>query len=330
MKWRNWFGLLISAVALYLAVREVSLREVIASFTRANYAGLVGFTVISFLAIVLRAYRWYFLLRPHHRCRFQSLYFGEAIGFMSNNLLPARLGEFVRAFTLSRREPVGTGLALGTMLVERFFDGLILAMILVAVPWVHDLPPWVIQLRTIATVLMGVAILLMILLVRHPEAVVRFSMFCSQFLPRRGQVGVGRWMRSFLTGTEMLKDVGLVVRVAFLTVVLWIFQGWGYKLALDGFGVSLPLGGPYFVQSFVNFGIALPSSPAFIGTFEFFFQKSLSLFAIPQDLALSAAIGVHLAIFLPTTLAGIVCLSLESLTLEDLKAQEVRRGGDER
>src|SRR5688500_15523704 len=97
-----------------------------------------------------RAVRWKILLSPVAGLPVSSCASATAIGLMANNVLPARIGEFVRAYALARREPVATATAFGSLFLERMFDGFALVGMLYALRWVVELPSWADTTATVA------------------------------------------------------------------------------------------------------------------------------------------------------------------------------------
>ena len=133
---RHWgkavFGTAITVFLLWWVLRGVDFGEVVSNVARGNLLLLSASVFVATFGFVIRALRWHVLLSPVRpdttlRSRLASV----AIGFMANNILPARIGEFARAYALSKLEPVSATAAVGTLVVERFMDGVILLLFLV-------------------------------------------------------------------------------------------------------------------------------------------------------------------------------------------------------
>ena len=124
--WRFLIGVGVSLILLLVLLYQVDLSEVGEALTSANYLYLAPSIALYFVAVYFRAVRWRYLLSPLKVLRVGRLYTVVVIGYMANNLLPARLGELVRAYYLARREPINASSALGTVAVERVYDGMTL------------------------------------------------------------------------------------------------------------------------------------------------------------------------------------------------------------
>ena len=122
--WRFWLGLLISLFFLYLSLRGVKVREAIDALRSANYLYLIPGFVLYFIGVWMRSMRWGVLLRPIKSLTARQLFPTVVIGYMANNILPARLGELVRAYILGEQEHISKSSTFATIIVERMFDGL--------------------------------------------------------------------------------------------------------------------------------------------------------------------------------------------------------------
>src|SRR5436190_22601264 len=115
-----WLGLAVSLVFLGLVFWGQNPAQIWGALQQANYAALLPALVFYFLGVGVRTVRWQVLLRPIlPQTRFLQLFEVVVIGYMANDILPARLGEVVRAYVLSRRERITKSATLGTIVVER-------------------------------------------------------------------------------------------------------------------------------------------------------------------------------------------------------------------
>ena len=137
LDWKALLGIGLSLALLYYAFRGVDLGEVAARAREADPWLLLLAALAATAVFPLRALRWRPLLRPvHPGSRFQPRFAATCIGFMANNLLPARVGEFARAYALSRLEPVRASASFGSLVVERIFDGItVVTLLLIALAW---------------------------------------------------------------------------------------------------------------------------------------------------------------------------------------------------
>src|SRR3990170_8389661 len=134
---RVWLGFAISLAFLALFFYQTDWDEIRDAFGNANYVIALASLPVYFVGIWVRTVRWQYLLRPVARVKTQRLYPVVLIGLMANNLIPARAGELVRAYILGEREQVSKAASLGTIAVDRLFDGLtLIPMLVVIAPFV--------------------------------------------------------------------------------------------------------------------------------------------------------------------------------------------------
>ena len=128
--WKIWIGLLISALFIYLALRKVDLPKMWEVIKSSNLSLLALVIFISFFQFVIRAWRWGILLEPIKKTGFLNRLHSTLIGFAANCILPARLGEFIKANYIGHTESISSSSSFGTIVVERLFDGFTLLLVL--------------------------------------------------------------------------------------------------------------------------------------------------------------------------------------------------------
>ena len=125
-RWQLWVGFLISAVLLYFALRGLKLAEVWESIKTARYVWLLPGIAVYFMGVWVRSWRWHYMLRPLKKIPTRTMFPIVTIGYMGNNIYPARAGEVLRAVILKQREDVPVSASLATVIVERIFDGVVM------------------------------------------------------------------------------------------------------------------------------------------------------------------------------------------------------------
>lgn len=330
MNWKAVIGVAISVALLWWALRDVSFAEVVREL-RAADPGLFLLSVIAAtLAFPIRAMRWKVLLLPvAPKLPFRPRFAAVNIGMAANNLIPARVGEFARALALSRLSIVPVGAALGSLVIERLFDGVILVTLLfvaMAMPGFPANSVGGVDPRAAAGVA-GVALLVvglaMFFLVFAPErSVAVVESISAKVLPESYRRPLVDALRSFLGGLGVLRDGRLFAASLAWAVGQWVFLAYSYHLALLAFDIHVGFFGAVFLQSLISLAVALPSSPGFFGPWEAAAKIALALWAVPSDKAVSFAVGFHLGGFVPVTLMGIWYVWRLNLRWRDVEASE--------
>src|SRR5512142_1240718 len=176
-KWQFWLGVLISVVFIWLALRGLQLNQFWGVVQSADYWWVIPGVAVYFVAVWARAWRWHYLLRPIKNIPTRTVFPITTIGYMGNNIYPARAGEVLRAVILKRREGVSVSASLATIIVERIFDGVVmLSFVFVNLPELAkmtDTSAMVGSIREVAVIGTGVvlgALAIFLLAAMFPQA----------------------------------------------------------------------------------------------------------------------------------------------------------------
>jgi len=277
-------GVLISAACLWYAFQGVNFRTVASEMGRVGVLWVVASVLGSLLSMVIRAVRWHFLLAGVKAIGARSLISATFIGMMANNVLPARIGELVRAWILAKREQAPVPTVLATILVERIWDVITaLLMLGLCLGLSQDLSGDATSLlkRSGLGLLLLVAACVLGLLVamRFRDRLLRVVELWSV---RRGSGAASQGLKllcRFFDGLSALRGSFRASTVAGLSFVIWGAVIASFYVLAEGFGLRLTLAQTTLVFLIVLFGVAVPSAPGFIGTFHGFCVAGLTMVA---------------------------------------------------
>ncbi len=324
-----WVGLLLTLVFLFLAFRGVDPAELGAALARANYWFVLPALLATGLGYVTRTARWRAILSAEAPMPFSRLFRVLLIGFAANNVLPARLGEFIRAVLLQRHGGVRKSFALATIFLERVADGLTLLLILVVlssaglIPGVNERFEQM-ELLT-AIVFVGLSIGIGLALARRDLAV-RLVSTLARPLPTRISSWANSIFAGFMDGIDAMRSPRRLLSVGALSLLVWGLEAISYFVLTFAFDLPLNLlnrvvlAGTVLVL--VNLSIMIPSAPGYIGTVHFVASSTLRLFGVPAEVALAYAIVAHALQYVLVTSAGVVSLGREHLTWRSLMGKE--------
>ena len=310
-------------------LQDVSPRAVIAYARGANISLLLLAVFLATLTFPLRTIRWRLILRDAggQPLPWLPLWHATAIGFMANNLLPARAGEVARAYVAGREMPVRFTTALGSVGVERVFDALImLALMAVAIAAPSFPANTVVQgrslsgLATAAAILFGTILLLALGVVHRPAPwLALLGRITHRLLPTRIADRLTHWAEGIVEGLSVLKSPARFAGVVLWSLVLWGTNAAAFAVCFRAFGLPVPLEAALLLQGIIGFGVAVPSTPGFVGVFEAATRITLGIYAVDASRAVSYALTYHLTTFLPITLLGLWSLSRLHLRLGELR-----------
>lgn len=316
-------GLLISAFFLFLIFRNVDVNELGAALKNANYLWLIPNVCLAAFAMFQRAERWKYMIKPISTLKFKKLLSATCIGFMANNVLPFRLGEFVRAYALARNERnITKSASLATIFVERMvFDLLALLLILTVILFFIPIPideklKYGIIISLVTAV---VGLIFAVVLVIKPEGSGRLITRYLFFLPEKIKTVISTTIVKFSRGLLFLKNWRHTAWVSGHTIFLWLCMGIANVFVFRAFGFDLPIYASYVLLVVVSIIILVPQSPGFIGPFHWGVYYTLHFFDVPDNDAKACAIVLHAAQFIPITLMGFYYLWKEGLSLRYLE-----------
>jgi len=323
-------GLAVTLALLAWALHGVDARGLIDHLRRANPWLMVATIALATLTFPLRAIRWQVILRGASggRLPLGPLWHATAIGFMANNLLPVRAGELARAYAARQAVSVRFTTALASIAVERVFDGLVLVglftVALVVPSFPRDAMIGGVRLAGLATAGAGLfaGILVIALLVVHRPApwIALLGRVAHTVLPARLADRVTHLAEGLVAGLDVLKSPGRFLRVAAWSLLLWLVNAASFAVCFRAFGLPVPPEGALLLQGVIGFGVALPSSPGFVGVFEAATRGTLALYGVDATRAVSYAVAYHLGTFVPITLLGLASLSRMRLHLAELRS----------
>jgi uncharacterized protein (TIRG00374 family) len=328
-RWQFWLGILISAAFLYWALRGLRLQDLGGALAQANYWWLIPGIAVYFMGVWARAWRWHYLLRPVQKISTRAMFPIVAIGYMGNNIYPARAGEVLRAVVLKRRTGVPISASLATIIVERVFDGVVmLAFVFLNLPELARLTAdsglvGNIQTLTLwgAGAFLG-ALLAFLLAAMFPErAMALFTPLVLRLAPARWRDRIIELMGKFLGGLEALRSPREALMVFLTSVVIWLLETGKYYFVMFAFPFHVSFFALMLMNGIVNLATTIPSAPGYVGTFDAPGIAVLAAYGVPQALAAGYTLVLHAALWIPITLLGAYYLAREGVRWNDDLAQ---------
>ena len=307
--YRFWGAAIISAVLIALFLKATNPGELKDALGRANYWYLLPATVVLFLAISMRCIRWSILMRPVAPLSPARLFPYAVIGYMANNLLPARAGEFVRAYVLGDREKVSTMGTLGTIAVERLFDGCALVlMLLLAGFWVGFDDGRLKAIAVVSAALFLAAFIGFYWLTMEAERAKRIIHRMLRVLPARFEHKAEEMADNLVLSLRSVHDPRSLSLVVLFSALAWTIEASSYAVVGQGFDLGVGFGHYCLLLAAANLAIIIPTF--FGGTGPFEWAVRTVLVGAGVDGATSGAYSVvsHAFILVPTTILGLLLL----------------------
>jgi len=320
-RWHTIFIAALTIGLLWWFFRDLNFREAWAAVRSANWVLIIAAVLSVGLTYLLRAWRWLILLRPLGPARFQTALRTTIIGFMALALLPARLGEVLRAYLLARKENLPPASTFATVIVERLLDMTsVLLLFAIALPFGGvEVSRSIKVTSAVGGGLVAAVLFVLFLLAGHPERIGRWVASLTRHLPHRLSDMVTHFSRTFAEGLKVMRSPGHLAVAMVWSVPVWMSIALTIWLTSRAFGLTFSMLGSFLVVGYLALGVSLPT-PGGAGGFEWAYQLSVTqFFGASEAVAKTAAIVLHLVSFGPVTIAGLILMWQDGLTLGTLK-----------
>lgn len=309
----NIGGILLSILFIFFCVRSLKGQNVSNIFAIPHpwYFGITLFLNLPFMA--LHTYGWKVLLAPIKKLPFWTLFDITHMGYMGNNLLPLKAGEFFRASFVAKKWELPYTRVLTTVGLERFFAGASLLLLFLLITFWLDLPVW---LETSAYTLLGILLVvqigLWILWAKKPDL--------ESWKQRHRLIYHSiKTMDHIEKGSSILKDPKIFFWLILVGLAIWVCQAVMLRFCEMAYGLSLSWPATLFVVVAINLAIVLPSAPGNIGTLQFAAILAYSFVGVDKATALGIGIFFHFLQVVPTTLVGLFYFWRWGIRLKDME-----------
>jgi glycosyltransferase 2 family protein len=321
---RLGIGILISAVAVWLSMRDVRIGEVLDALSRANYVGFVVVMALTVFGFWIRAFRWRWLIATPKPLPLDSLFSATMIGFMANNLLPLRLGEFVRAWALGRRENISKTTVFATVVVERVVDMITLLAMLGFVVILHPLSNQseagrMVQAGATVLVIASAFLLISLVVIEHnPALMKRLVVWIAGLMPEKVRPKMQATLGHFLEGLALFRSVGTLLWVLLLSFVMFGMYALALHVSIWALGIQAPWYAGLTMLVITAIGIMVPAAPGYIGTLNLACVAGLALFSVGKDQSVPFSWFYWASQWLPISVVGLYYLRREGLSLRSI------------
>jgi uncharacterized protein (TIRG00374 family) len=318
--WKSIPGYAIAVLCLLWVFHDVHVDDAIRSMKTIHWWWVAGAVIFDIASYGCQGVRWSLLMHPVGRI--SALQATQAIyaGLYVNEVLPMRLGEILRIYLASRRTQARFSAVVPSVLVERFFDAIWLALAFGFTVFAVPLPKYLIDSEEVLGFTALAAAILFIYLVlrkRKPEA-------ASPESAKRYWRPV-RWIPRLLDKMAGgIRDIG---RSRFLyssfgvSLLLLLGQVLSYWFVMLAYGLELSFWHGAAVFLIVHIGTMIPSAPSNVGTYQFFTVVGLTIFGISKTLATSFSVVVFLILTIPLWIIGLLVFMRLGLSLKKIRTE---------
>jgi glycosyltransferase 2 family protein len=334
--WKLVLGLAISAVFTYYFASQLEWNEFFKAIRTANYWWLIPGVGMYMIGLWVRAWRWHYMLRPVKAIPTRTMFPIVTIGYMGNNIYPARAGEVLRAVLLKRKENVPISASLATVIVERIFDGVVmLAFIFVNLGELSHLtvltfPFAGMQISVQALAVWGSAAFFgalgaFLLAAMFPTTAEKLlCWFVDRLLPEKVRPKVMGVAVRFLDGLASLRSPTDALMIFLTSVVIWLLETGKYWFVMHAFDFSVSFFALMLMNGVVNLMTTLPGAPGYIGTFDAPGTAILTAYGVNSGVAGGYTIVLHIALWIVPTLLGAYFMAREGIHWNQKEIEQLK------
>jgi len=311
-------GFVVSLVLLYFSLKDIRFHEIVATLLRANPWFIPLPLIFIFIAVILCAFRW-------SRLAGSSVHFLDAfaalmIGLFVNNVLPARIGEVARAYVISKKRGLSFTYSFSTVLLDRFFD--LTGLLLIAFIFFPD--------ESLPAAVSRSIYILIAFLIFCIACLILFSKerFASKIADKFSQIKrplFSKLAERILIIQENLKRINSPFNLI-LSVILsfcsWFSMTIALYLVILMLGIKVDFRDIPFVCALLNLGLTIPSSPGYVGVYQFLLVYLLAIFGVPKYEGFTISVIYHAMWFVPYNIIGFIYLLKEHLKIREIRKLE--------
>lgn len=329
---RITLGLCVTGVFLWAVLKNVEFQRVIFVVAQVRWYVLPISLVFLFADYAVRAARWWAML---HACGMDVTFGASArsllISVSINNVAPLRVGDAVRIVSFPERgQPMRVA---GALLLEKLLDTTVLfAFLLGGIAYLERIGSPLVPVGAVGVAggLIFLAWAVAILFADKVEYLVRRVCQHRSVATRSSTEFVQRHLSEFFSALRIVRKSGLALRLLLLSATAWLLEGAVFQTIAQGLDYQGHWYGPWFAFAASTFATLIPSSPGYVGTFDFFAISGLVAYGASRTMAAALAFLVHAVLWLPLTIAGLACtlISTSSVNRETIAAAFGRGRGN--
>lgn len=300
-------ALVLAAILLYYSLRGIDWGQVWITLksTQLEYVGwMVLATTVSLL---LRAYRWSVLLRAGGTVHFATAFWATCGGYFGNSYLPARAGELIRTMMVDAETGIGRTFVLTTALSERIVDAISLVLISSLVLLTLPVRPGWYGTAAKPFAIIGICGALSIAVLPKLERLWH-SLLARAPVPERFRGKLTQILEQILNGLRAFHDVRRLATFLALTALIWFMDAVGTILGARSLNIHLSLPVAYLLLTGLGLGSALPSTPGFVGIYQFVAVEVLTPFGYSRSAVIAYTLLLQVLQYLSTGIWGVFAL----------------------
>ncbi|MCR4662627.1 MAG: flippase-like domain-containing protein [Endomicrobiaceae bacterium] len=308
---------MVSLVLIYLCIRNIDFKQSVSLLKNADIPLIIAGVIVYIISYIVRGFRWDYILAPLKKLKLFKSFYYLVFGFFMNNVLPLRLGEFVRAIVAGKKLEISRSSVFATIVVERLMDIIIfiISFFLIAM-FVPNIPNWLQKSFIISAIVFGLMFVVLFFMSKDEE---KFLKLLYKFhLPLKINEIIKTLFLKFASGLQFLQNKKLFIIVFITSIVVWVIESYAYQLLFLAFGLKVSVIQCLFIIVTTGIATMLPTAPGFIGAIEGVGMIVLGIFGFEETTAFVAMAATHFIEMMAVYLLGIIGMIKEKISFSDL------------
>ena len=306
-RWITFFAILLAILFLFLALRGVDWTELWRIIQSVRLEFLVLAVLLTSANSLIRSLRWRLLLSAERWLAVLDVFWAMMVGYLGNAFLPARAGEVLRSVALGRRAQISSGFVLATALTERILDAVVLVLIgSAALSMLPEVPPALINAGR-GMALFSAAGLVGVLTLPLFERPIQWILSQSP-LPSAWKTRLRNLLQQFLLGMRSLRNMRRALGFFALTAVIWLGDALVAILVAYALGLTFSIPLALLLNVALGLSSAIPSTPGYIGVYQFVAVNVLSPFGFTNNQSLAYILVFQVMGYILLTFWGLMGL----------------------
>ena len=319
-------SLIIGILLLAALIWWTGIDEIGAAIGSASPLWLVASAAVILPAYILRAIRWKLLLIPVKKTiSVGNTFWSTAIGSMVNTIIPIRLGEFLRAYTLGEKEETGFGPCLSSIVVERTLDMIGLLSIgvvtMLSVSSQADLSSLAVNVFTAVALFIAAVLVVIIMGIKKEDFIIRLLTRTTSKIPfvKKYTIKIADFASSLIKGLQGLsQNPKMFIANMSITWILWLIYTSATYFTFIAFNHPLPFITAILGGTLMSLSHILPATPGYVGSYEAFWWAIFFSLGIPENLLTATALVSHLVGLLPIIILGAISVVWLGVSFEEI------------
>ena len=306
---------------MFIVLRNINFYDIYISFKTANYYYFIPLFIIPVLNFAIRSLRWRTLFELSPLPGNKNLFIAMTIGYLANNVLPARTGEFVRVWMLAKYESISNSTVLATVVLERLIELVITVFLLYGVVIFFPLPETIRKTGLILGIMGVFCLFILFSLNKWRYFYQQITKNVMVFLPNVLLDKILFAFDHFVNGINSLKNLKNASSFCLYSAIIWILEILSLWFVAKAFNLNLSPAASLFILLSIGLGTIIPSSPGYIGTYEFFAISALKAINLTGNNAIAFVFVMHALTFLFPIFLGFVCLFISGQSLISIQME---------